>query len=171
MPTNRSIARAARRGKHSMRRTTAEQFQTFTGRVYVASPLSTFLTDRYDTQLARLQKLLPNAELVPARELFTSNADWRQQWPALLRTLDVVVFFDDDDGCIGAGTVQEICGAWSSGIPVFFLPWPPTDALIPCNESSQVTFEPVRGGGMRQTLRVCYAMSLADFLTMTEGGE
>lgn len=139
-------------------------------RIYVASPLSTYGTARYDAMVSRVRSHYPDADILPARDLFGSNAHWRRKWPVILPTLDAVVFFDDDDGCIGAGTEQEIADAASAGIPVFFLTPPPFDRLIPCDPhsttSGDIEFWPVFGGGMRQTLRVCYAVPADDALAM-----
>lgn len=139
-------------------------------RIYVASPISTYTTARYDTMLSRVRSRFPDSHILPARDLFKSNADWRRKWPVILPTLDAVVFFDDDDGCIGAGTEQEIADAQSADIPVSFLTPPPFDRLIPCesqgDDSGTVEFWPVIGGGMRQTLRVCYAVPADDPLVL-----
>lgn len=139
-------------------------------RIYVASPISTYNTARYDVMVSRVRRHFPGSDILPARDLFRSNDDWRRKWPVILPTLDAVVFFDDDDGCIGAGTEQEIADASSSGIPVFFLTPPPFDRLISCqtqgDNSGEVEFWPVIGGGLRQTLRVCYAVPADDALAM-----
>lgn len=165
----RSIARVAGQ-QHPLRpQHRVFGFQFSASRVYVASPIQTFATPRYDASVIRIQSHFPEAEMLPAREVFVTNAEWRKCWPALLPTLDAVVFFDDEDGCIGAGTEQEIGDAWIQGTPVFFLPWPPMDRLLPCDDSRAVEFWPVLGGGMRQTLRVCYAMPAADVRALVEG--
>ncbi len=139
-------------------------------RIYVASPISTYQTDRYDAMVCRARCHFPDSDILPARDRFASNADWRRKWPVILLTLDAVVFFDDDDGCIGAGTEREIADAQSAGIPVFFLTPAPFDRLIPCDrqggDSGAVEFWPVIGGGMRQTLRVCYAVPVDDALAL-----
>jgi hypothetical protein len=149
--------------------------ETIHHRIYVASPISTYTTARYDAMLTRVRRHFPASDILPARDLFTSNADWRRTWPVILPTLDAVVFFDDDDGCIGAGTEQEIADAQSAGIPVCFLTPPPFDRFIPCetqgetqgDDFAEVEFWPVIGGGMRQTLRVCYAIPANDVLTLS----
>lgn len=160
------IARAAARGNDRDHSDGTRKLRTKSGRVYVACPLSTMDTPRYNTMLSRIRELVPDAQLLSARDLFRSNADWRARWPALLPTLDAVVFFDDAEGCIGAGTEQEISDAWRVGIPVFFLPSPPFDTLIPCDASGGVEFWPVIGGGMKQTQRVCYALPASAVVAM-----
>lgn len=92
-----------------------------TGRVYVASSLHTFDTPRYGTELARIREHFPHAEIVPARGLFGSNADWKRGWPALLPTIDALVFFADDDGYVGLGVWTELCDADERGIPICYL--------------------------------------------------
>lgn len=162
----KSIARAAVRGNDRDHSGMTRKVRTTTGRVYIACPLSTMDTPRYNAMLARVRELVPDADFLPARDLFASNAEWRARWSTLLATLDAVIFFDDDDGCIGAGTEQEITDAWLAGIPVFFLPSPPFDALIPCDASGSVEFWPVFGSGMKQTQRVCYAVPATEVLAM-----
>lgn len=135
-------------------------------RIYVASPISTYTTARYDAMLSRVRSYFPESDILPARDLFESNTDWRRKWPVIVTTLDAVVFFDDDDGCIGAGTEQEITDASSARIPVFFLSPPPFDQVVSCDESGAVEFWPVIGGGMCQTLRVCLSVPADDALAL-----
>lgn len=92
-----------------------------TGRVYVASSLSTFKTFRYDAQLARIRGHFPQAEILPARDLFHSNADWLRKWPELLPTLDVLIFFADTGRSIGYGVWTELTDAAARGIPSWYL--------------------------------------------------
>lgn len=158
-------------------------------RIYVASPLSTYHTTRYDRMLSRVRECFPESVILPARDLFASNADWRSRWPDILPTLDALVFFDDDAGCIGAGTERELADALAAAIPVYFLTPPPfdrLDPLTPCetlrepfhdtrsDDAGAVSFEPVIGGGMRQTLRVCLSVpadaALALLLAHGNGG-
>lgn len=166
MTTSQSIVRASARRNPSHRRIDIRNIRMATGIVYVASPLSTYETNRYDDLLGRLQQVMPKADLLPARACFSSKADWRRRWPSVLPTLDAVVFFDDEDGCIGAGTEKEIADAYRSGIPVLFLNTIPFDTLIPCDASGTVEFLPVFGRGMKQTQRVCVAISIDDAFAM-----
>lgn len=92
-----------------------------TGSVYIASPLTTYQTPRYDGMCATVRTLFPHADVLPARGLFASNAEWRSRWPALLPTLAAVVFFTDDAGWIGKGVWMEIIGAAHAGVPVALL--------------------------------------------------
>lgn len=121
----RKVARAATRRNH---RSKVRNLRALRGRVYVASPIQTYATPRYDAMLARLRQLLPQAEVLPARDLFTSNEDWRQRWPVLLPTLDALVFFDHR-GSIGRGVYQEIEDAAAAGLTVFYLPHPAAELL------------------------------------------
>lgn len=105
-----------------------------TGRVYVASSLSTYDTPRYDRMISAVRLHVPKADILPARDQFTSNADWRRRWPEILPTLAAVVFFDDR-GTIGRGVYQEIEDAQSVRLPVFYLPHPDTDLLSYDGES------------------------------------
>jgi hypothetical protein len=90
-------------------------------RVYVASPLSTYRTPRYDAMVARVRVLFPQAEILPAREVFRSNADWRARWACIMPTLAAVVVFPDTGGWIGAGVWKEVHDARNHGIPVYVL--------------------------------------------------
>ena len=171
MSSPRNLARAASRRNHRSGRRTVRKLRTFTGRIYVASPIQTYGTPRYAAMVARLREVTPHAELLLARDIFISNSDWRARWPALLPTIDALVFFDDDDGCIGAGTERELADAWLAGIPVYFLPPAPLGTLIPCDERGEVQFWPVLDKGPRQTQRVCYAVSLDDALALLKGDD
>ncbi|MDQ3642776.1 MAG: hypothetical protein M3450_15225 [Actinomycetota bacterium] len=89
-------------------------------RVYVASPLTTYRTSRYEAKLAQVIEQFPDATLLPARDLFRSTADWRTRWPALLPTLTELVFFAETDGTIGLGVWSELHDA-ADCIPVWYL--------------------------------------------------
>lgn len=128
MSSTRSIARAAARRNPRDHQTQMRNIRRCHGSVYIASPLSTYETPRYAAMLARLRELLPDAELLPARDLFTSNADWLRRWPEILPTLAAVVFFDDR-GRIGRGVYQEVEDAQAARLPVFYLPHPDADLL------------------------------------------
>ncbi len=89
-------------------------------RVYIASPISTYQTPRYDRMLTEIAQHYPRAEILQARHLFQSTADWRRRWPQLLPTLTGLVFFSDVDSTIGLGVWSEIQDA-ADRIPVWFL--------------------------------------------------
>lgn len=91
-----------------------------TGRVYVASSLSTYDTPRYDRMIDAVRLHFPDADILPARDQFTSNADWRRKWPRMLPTLAAMVFFDDR-GTIGRGVYQEVEDAKARDLPIFYL--------------------------------------------------
>lgn len=128
MSSPRSIARAAARRNPRNCQTQMRIFRICHGPFYIASPLSTYDTPRYAAMLVRLRELLPDAELLPARSLFTSNADWLRRWPEILPTLSAVVFFDDRS-TIGRGVYQEVEDAQAARLPVFYLPHPDADLL------------------------------------------
>lgn len=157
MTSLRSIARAAARGNSPKRRHGLAHTRTLrsaTGRVYVASSLSTYDTPDYSTKLERITELFPNAEILAARGLFTSNADWRQKWPGIVSQIDALVFFDDADGYIGYGVWTEISDAIERGIPVYALG--PGDRLYDFETEIEVTLRP---WDWRQFALVCYVVS------------
>jgi len=117
----KSIARASVRGNDRDHSGTTRKLRTITGRVYVASSLSTYSTPRYARELERIRAFFPHADILPARDLFRSNDDWRRRWPELLTTLQAVVFFADDDGYIGYGVWTELTDALDQNIPVRYL--------------------------------------------------
>src|SRR5262249_53204282 len=89
--------------------------------VYVASPLSTYQTKRYDLMLAYARRHFLDADLLPARGLYRDTAHWRQSWPRQLHRITTLVFFAATDGSIGRGVVTEIEDARRHGVPVHFL--------------------------------------------------
>lgn len=101
-------------------------------RIYLASPLSTYRTPRYDAVLALIEARYPHAELLPARSLFQSNEEWRQRWPGLLATLTDLVFFAVPDGSVGLGVWCEVQDA-ADRMPVWFVDaadhWHPLDSV------------------------------------------
>jgi hypothetical protein len=102
-------------------------------RVYLASPLSTYQTQRYDAVLAQVEAQYPSAELLPARSLFQSTEDWSNRWPELLPTLTDLVFFAAPDGTVGFGVwceVQDSAGC----IPIWYVDeadrWHPLEDVV-----------------------------------------
>jgi hypothetical protein len=139
-----------------------------TGRVYVASPLHTFDTPRYSTELARIRERFPHAEIVPARGLFRSNADWKRAWPAILATIDALVFFADDDGYVGYGVWTELCDADARGIPIWYLA--PHNRLYEFGDSDDVQVS-LRPWDWKQFAMIAYKMSAEEALAMVKGSE
>ncbi len=95
--------------------------ESIIGPVYVASPLTTYDTPRYDAMVSGARAHFPQATILPARDLFASNDDWRARWPDMLPTLAAVVVFAGDAGWIGAGVWAEVRDARKRGIPVYVL--------------------------------------------------
>lgn len=88
-------------------------------RVYVASPITTYHTARYDLMLNWITTHFPpQARLVAARDLYTSTNDWLRRWPNILAMVDAVCVFTDEDGWIGRGVWTEMRDAELSGLPV-----------------------------------------------------
>jgi len=87
---------------------------------YLASPLSTYGTTRYDRILALLRATYPNEPILEPRFLFTRHNDWRSRWPSIVCSIARVVFFANDDRSLGAGVVREIHDARWHGVPTAF---------------------------------------------------
>jgi hypothetical protein len=100
--------------------------------VYVASPLATYQTARYDRMLAQAQAHFPDADLLPARGLYHDSAHWRATWPQHLRRITGLLFFADPDSSIGRGVFAELADAKRRGLPLHYLRGDGT--LIPCDE-------------------------------------
>ena len=69
-------------------------------RVYVASPIPTYATTRYDNFLAVVTEHHQAWEVIPARDRWRDNQDWRAGWTSLLDTLGALVAFGEPDGII-----------------------------------------------------------------------
>lgn len=89
-------------------------------RVYVASPITTYGTPRYDLKLALIAQHFPRAEILQPRHLFQSTAEWQKRWPRILSTLTDLVFFAEIDRTIGLGVWSELQDA-ADRLPVWFL--------------------------------------------------
>lgn len=89
--------------------------------VYLAAPLTTYRTKRYDRALTHVRKRFPRATILDARSAWTSTADWRARWPTVLPTLAAAVVIADGEGWIGAGVVKEVDDALAAGVPVWYL--------------------------------------------------
>lgn len=99
-------------------------------RVYVASPMTIYLTARYNQKVAAIVEPYPAADLLLARDRYRSNADWQRQWPLLVPTITDLVFFAELDRTIGLGVWSEMHDV-ADLIPVWFLDdvsgWHPLD--------------------------------------------
>ena len=89
--------------------------------IYLASPMPTYGTARYERPLAACGRQIPHAEILEPRSLFADASDWLQRWPLILTTIDALVFFDDGTGIIGYGVWTELHDAERSGKPVLYL--------------------------------------------------
>jgi hypothetical protein len=89
--------------------------------IYVASPVATYDTPRYDLMIAHAQRAFPDAKVLLARGLYRDRAHWLAIWPAHLAQLRALVYFADMDGSIGNGVFKEIADAQAQGIPVHYL--------------------------------------------------
>jgi hypothetical protein len=89
--------------------------------IYIASPVATYDTPRYDLMIAHAQSAFPDGELLPARGLYRDSAHWLATWPAHLARLLALVFFTDSDGSIGYGVYKEIADAQARDIPIHYL--------------------------------------------------
>lgn len=171
MSSPRSIARPSARGKQPTPQDDAassRNLRTITGRVYVASSLSTYDTPRYDRMIDAVRSHLPQATILPARDQFTSNQDWRRCWPDLLPTLDAIVYFEDRDGCVGYGVFTEISDALARGIPVRLLT--PDGRLydIATDDDGEIELAAFHPNDWRQFAQIAYAMPASDALAMLE---
>lgn len=92
-----------------------------TGTVYLASPLSTYHTPRYDRMCEHVRNLFPNATVLPARDCGFTRATWLPRWRTMLPTLVAVVFFRDEAGMIGKGVYTEILDADARGLPIWMV--------------------------------------------------
>jgi hypothetical protein len=89
--------------------------------VYLASPIATYYTLRYDRMRAHVERLFPGAAIVAARGLYRNSADFLRRWPTIRHSLSTLVFFTDEQQYIGYGVFTEIRDARDGGLPVFFL--------------------------------------------------
>jgi hypothetical protein len=89
--------------------------------VYLAAPLSTHHSSRYDEAVEVLHRLFPDYGILSSRDMFRSNAEWRAKWALVLTLTDALAFIVDSDGCIGRGVWQEVHDAADRAIPVYLL--------------------------------------------------
>lgn len=91
------------------------------GSVYLAYPLHMHTTPRARRFIRLAQRRFPNAEILPACEQFSSNADWLRRWPLILPTIAAVCVVSDEAGWIGKGVWVELSDALAIDLPVFVL--------------------------------------------------
>lgn len=169
MASPRSITRAAARGNRPTSKCHPPQtrnLRTTGGRVYLASSLPTYRTPEYGEHLDMLARLVPDAEILPARDLFQSNSDWLCRWPEILPTLDAVVYFEDRDGYIGYGVFTEISDALARGIPVHFLTPEGKLREIATDDDGEIIITALRLDDWRQFAQVAYIVPGAEALDL-----
>jgi hypothetical protein len=66
-----------------------------------------------------VEETWPRAPIIDPATRFTSNLDWRREWPRIVSTLKALVVFGYEDGHIGLGCLQEIVDAVLHGVPIF----------------------------------------------------
>lgn len=89
--------------------------------LYVASPIPTYDTIRYDRMLSLIRHALPTTDVLPARGCFADTATWLREWPAILQRIDGLIFFDDGQGVVGRGVYHEVCTTMAAGKPTVYL--------------------------------------------------
>lgn len=107
-------------------------------KVYIASPIQTYTEPRYPDMVAQVGLAWPYDDMLPAKSMFASSAEWRSEWPKLVKTLGLLVFFTDKDGFIGKGVKTEIDDALKLKIPVYYLE---ENTFYPYNEVHIVLFD------------------------------
>ncbi len=117
--------------------------------VYVASPITTYPTRRYERMLARVRARFPDCRVLAARDMGFTPANWPRRWARILLRLDHLIAFPGRSRVIGAGVLKELFDAQVFGIPTHVL----TDegAFIPLG---RVGFSFIAGGNLRQFARV-----------------
>jgi len=88
--------------------------------IYLASPLPTYGTARYDRTVALVHAKYFGDPLLEPRILFARNEDWRDLWPGTVASIARFVFLANPDHSIGAGVLRELCDARSQGVPIEF---------------------------------------------------
>jgi hypothetical protein len=118
-------------------------------RVYVAAPVTVFGTGAHRLALEVIGERFPDAQLLDAAVLFADSGDWHRRWPAIVRTLDHLIFITQSDGLIGAGVFQEVLDARFRGASVEYLMASGTFVAV-----EDVTFRMVGAGDARRFARV-----------------
>src|SRR5262249_41909596 len=108
-------------------------------RVYLAAPIATYRTPRYDWAIAQVHAHFPEYQLLSPRELYTRADDCLAQWPATCSELSALVFITDGDDWIGFGVWREIHDAAFTGVRVWHLH---QDGLLPFHEIGFDAFQP-----------------------------
>lgn len=158
--------------KHSIARAPVADRGAFdpsriTGRVYVASSLSTYSTARYEQMIDAARSHFPQATILPARDQFTSTDDWRRRWPDILPTLDALVYFEDRDGYIGYSVFTELTDALDRGIPVRYLA--PNGGLYEISaDDGEIETTAFRPGDWQQFARIAYTVPASEALSILE---
>ncbi|MDP9366683.1 MAG: hypothetical protein M3Q03_00160 [Chloroflexota bacterium] len=106
-----------------------------TGKVYLAYPLTIHRTPRVSRLVRFARQRFPHAEVLPACDLYASNADWLHRWPAILSTLVAVCVVTDGRGWVGLGVWTEVLNAQAVGVPVYLL----TDETLSPWAAAEVT--------------------------------
>lgn len=89
--------------------------------IYISSPVSTYSdTKRYYKTVDGIQRFFPDADIYPARNLYSGPDDWLNTWLSIRDAFDALVFFSDEAGFIDIGCHFEIRGISRAGKPVYY---------------------------------------------------
>jgi len=107
-------------------------------RVYAAHPMCCYHTDYAADRLAAVARHFPRWRVLDPSRFHWSNAEWQEQWPALVPTLSALVIFADWTGTVGTGVMRELTDVLYAGLPVYVL----DDDLRLCELAGLALLEP-----------------------------
>jgi len=87
---------------------------------YLASPIPTYGTARYDRIIALVRVMYPNELLLEPCHLLANHEEWRTRWPGIVGSIARLVFFANDDASLGAGVLRELHDARWQNVPIEF---------------------------------------------------
>lgn len=90
-------------------------------RVYAAHSKVTYWTEHEAHCLDALGVIFAGWEVFNPAGRYRTDAGWLRAWPRLLSTLDALVLFADETGCVGVGCMREVTDAIFAGVVLYCL--------------------------------------------------
>lgn len=88
--------------------------------IYIASPVSTYTTSRYDKVRELVHTQFPDDVIYAARGMYANSEDWISQWPTIAKRMDICVYFAAADGTYGRGVYHELESFFAAHKPVYY---------------------------------------------------
>jgi hypothetical protein len=98
-------------------------------RVYVATPVQMFSSPQYQAAIEWAKRTFPKGEVWPSHTRFASILGWLEEWPTVLKQIDLAVVVTRPDRTVGRGVFRELSDLCKRHTPIIW--WQSSRRLHP----------------------------------------